>query len=199
VSERQPPHPGRDATHGGTAGAYTHRMPPPHHPPVAVLSGRRRSSTAGRPRRIERTAALRAAVLRIRTLQQEIARSERERDAALADTAELRLRHARQTARLYLLEATRHPAEEEAPDRALATVLQSHLARFSAIERQNEALGQALALLHGDLKRVTALAPSDPTGLLPSAPSAPWYRRFWLAIIGKDARTGEWSASQRRR
>lgn len=146
-----------------------------------------------------RQAALQAATLRIRHLQEAVAMRERERNAALADTAELRLRHARLTTRLYMLEAERHTAAAESPVQTLAAILQSHLDRFSGIERQNEALGQALVLLRGDIAGLAHPALPDPAAVPPAATAGPWYRRFWLALIGKDARTAEWSASQRPR
>jgi hypothetical protein len=95
---------------------------------------------AGQSRRRERTrvplpVTLRAAQRQIRQLQRDLA-------AARADTAELRLRHARLSVRFYSLEAV----------------------------RQGEAI---------------------------PPPAQPWYRRFWLAIVGKDVRTGDWPAVER--
>ena len=93
--------------------------------------------------------ALRAAWVQVRLLQHMVEERERERDVALADTADLRLRHARLSARFYTLEAEWRAARSApaAPALTIAVV--------------------------------------------------PWYRRFWLSLIGKEVRAAEWHTAQR--
>ncbi|MGI8916924.1 MAG: hypothetical protein ACR2JY_24660 [Chloroflexota bacterium] len=93
--------------------------------------------------------ALRAAWVQVRLLQHVVEELERERDIALADTADLRLRHARPSARFYTLEAEWRAARS---------------------------------------------APAAPALTISVVP---WYRRFWLGLIGKEVRAAEWHAAPR--
>lgn len=107
--------------------------------------------------------ALRVATVQRRQLQQLVDEGKRQRDLALADAAELRIRCARLSARLYTLEAQRRPPE----------------------------------VIVVDPPEPVGPPPPAPTVAVPGSPRAPWYRRFWFALIGKDVRAAEWSASPR--
>ena len=168
-----------------------------------------------------RPPALRAAAGRIRLLQHRVAQTERERDQALADIAELRLRHARSTVRLFTLEAEYQSALVVATDlrlrhARLATrfhtlereyraapqvsdreiTLERQLDQVRGAERRQQAMEQELVRLRSTLATWIPLVAPPAPGSIPRSPSAPWYRRLWFGLIGKDVRTAEWSASR---
>jgi hypothetical protein len=121
---------------------------------------------------------------------------ERERDQALADTDELRLRLTRLAARLYTLEAERQVQPPTAPASELEAIVEQ-LKRLRGAEDHNRALEQELVRLRATVGSLTLLA--APQSVAVAAPPRPWYRRFWFALIGKEVRAAEWGAPQQAR
>lgn len=146
--------------------------------------------------RQRRRASLRAAVRRVHTLRHRIIQVEQERDQALADTDELRLRLSRLATRLYTLEAERRAHPPTAHSDELEAIVEQ-LKRLQGAERHNQALEQELVRLRATVGALTLLA-APQTVAVPASPR-PWYRRFWFALIGNDVRAAEWSASQHAR
>jgi|GEM_PF-5051284 chromosome segregation ATPase len=154
-------------------------------------------------------------------LQHRVAQCERERDQAQADTADMRLRHARATVRLFTLESEYHSAIADVTDLRLRhgrlatrfytmeaeyraapqvadreAALERQLEQLRGAERQQQALEQELVRLRSTLAAwIPMMAPPAPSSI-PRPPSSPWYRRFWFGLIGKDVRAAEWTASQ---
>ena len=155
--------------------------------------GTRPTESGGRQRQPQLSIALRAALVRARTLQQRVIQIERERDQALADAGELRLRLSRLATRLYTLQAERqaHPPAEQPNE--LEAILEQ-LKRLQGAEQHTQALEQELVRLRATVGALTHLA-TPKSAIVPASPR-PWYRRFWFALIGKDVRAAEWSASQ---
>ncbi|HEV7215110.1 MAG TPA: hypothetical protein VGP33_08275 [Chloroflexota bacterium] len=121
---------------------------------------------------------------------------ERERDQALADTDEIRLRLSRLTARLYTLEAERQAQPPTAPANELEAIAEQ-LKRLQGAEEHNRALEQELVRLRATVGSLTLLA-TPPSVAVPTSPR-PWYRRFWFALIGKEVRAAEWGTPQQAR
>lgn len=177
-----------------TRAAYTGRMYAQQRHSPDVRPVRRRQSRAVRHPHVVRR---KAAVLdRARTLQRRVRQVEQERDQALAEAGELRLRLSRLATRLYTLEAEHrsHPPAGQADE--LEAILEQ-LKRLQGAEQHNQSLEQELVRLRATVGALTHLATPQPVTV--PAPPAPWYRRFWLALIGKDVRAAEWSASQQAR
>ena len=192
------------------AAAHTRRLVrtvPPHPAPSATLPAVRLSTAAlgqgtaeaylsrlgpSVPRQRTTWGTARA---KIRTLQHRVAQRERELDQALTDSADLRLRLTRLATRFYTLEAACRPAVAAPQTKDLESLLQRQLDCLNSAEQRNSVLGQELVRLRGAMDALlhSAATPS----VAPKSSSAPWYRRFWFGLIGKDVRAAEWTASQR--
>lgn len=136
--------------------------------------------------RAERVALLQAQD-RIRALEGELALAMQERDQARLDVTDLRVRHVRLSIQLLILQTERRTTAEVASDH------QAQLERFRLLEERNRVLEQDIARLRGAIETLAQVG-SQPSPTVKAPKRVPWYRRFWFAVIGKDARAAQWSA-----